>query len=65
MTDRLLLAYSLIALLALAGAAIIAWKVYHSRSRTHARQRARMNKRHRQRAAQDAARIADGDNTRG
>lgn len=56
MTTRLIVAYSLIALLVLAGAAAVWWNVYHSKGRTEARRSARVNERHRR---QDEARLAE------
>lgn len=53
MTTRLVIAYSLIALLVLAGAAVVWWNVYHSTRRTEARRQARLNEKNRR---QDQAR---------
>lgn len=41
MTSRLVIAYSLIALMVLAAVAVVCWNVYHSSRRTDARRRAR------------------------
>jgi predicted negative regulator of RcsB-dependent stress response len=41
MTFRLIIAYSLIALMVLAAVAVVCWNVYHSSRRTDARRRAR------------------------
>lgn len=38
---RLIVAYALIALLVVAGAAVVWWNVYHSRQRVEERERAR------------------------
>jgi len=41
MTDRLMIAYGLMLLMALAAAGAVWWNVYHSHERTLARRRAR------------------------
>ena len=48
MTERHLIAYALLALLALAVAAVVWWNVRHSHRRTYARDQARRRKSERQ-----------------
>ena len=55
--DRVTIAYSLIALMAAAVAALVWWNVHHSHARTYARQRTRQT-------AREKARQAERDDTR-
>lgn len=57
MTTRLIIAYSLIALMVIVAAAMIWWKAYHSTRRVDARRRAKLAENYRRRgeAAEAAA----------
>ena len=44
MTDRHMVAYGLMALIAIAVAGLVCWRSYHSHRRTYARQRDRQRK---------------------